>query len=77
LIQQWQKNNFTLEQCQDWINIGLKPTDADFCAWLRDIKGYTPEWVLNYADQEKIKQEYLDWWRQQQAQIEMPSKGNN
>ncbi|MCE8163201.1 MAG: hypothetical protein I3273_02820 [Candidatus Moeniiplasma glomeromycotorum] len=71
----WQNLNFTCQQTQDWISIGLKPTDANFCAWLRDTKYFTPEQVLNHGNLEQLNQEFFNWWQeQQQTQIEVSPK---
>ena len=50
-------NNFTYQQTQEWINIGLTPQDADFCAWLQ-AEGYTALAVLNYADKQALQKAY-------------------
>jgi hypothetical protein len=55
--QEWENNGFTYAQTQDWINIGLAPNDANFCAWLEQ-EGYTALAVLNYADLAQLKAEY-------------------
>ncbi|MCE8162763.1 MAG: protein kinase [Candidatus Moeniiplasma glomeromycotorum] len=47
LVSQWENLNFTFHQIQDWINIGLQPTEANFAAWLRDELCLTPEQLLN------------------------------
>ena len=72
--EQWENNGFNYEQTQDWINIGLAPTDADFCAWLVE-EGYTALAVLNYEDSAQLKTEYqqtltkkplFDWYSENQ-----------
>lgn len=74
LIQQWQEQNFTLEQCRDWINIGLKPTDAEFCVWLRDIVKITSEQVLNENSEKELRDLFQEYKKQQQFQIEQSPK---
>ena len=75
LIQSWTSNSFTYQQTQEWINIGLQPTDYNFCAWLRDNKNFTPEQVLNEGNLEQLNQEFFTYWQeQQQTNIEQPPK---
>jgi hypothetical protein len=44
LKEQWRKAGFTYEECKEWINIGLKPSEIDFATWLRDKKKVSPDW---------------------------------
>lgn len=60
LVHSWKKMGFGYQQCQDWINIGMNPADANFCAWLRDIKKVDTEWLLNYGEVEKLQSEYQE-----------------
>lgn len=82
LAQQWQSHNFTYQQTQEWIRAGFQPTDADFCAWLRDIKSQDLE---NFAEPQWIKEkvatgelsinELREAYQQEyQAQIQIPPK---
>ena len=57
LIEQW-KLNFTYQQTQDWIKIGLQPTDYALASWLQNIKKLTPEATLNTQDFEQLKVEF-------------------
>jgi hypothetical protein len=43
---QWENNSFTYNQAQDWINVGLKPTDCPFAVYLRDVVNCEPEQVF-------------------------------
>jgi hypothetical protein len=74
LIQQWQSHNFTLLQCKEWLDVGLKITDTNYAQWLRDIKQLTPEQVLNCGNQEQLNQEFFTYWQEQQIHIEQPPK---
>ncbi|MCE8162856.1 MAG: protein kinase [Candidatus Moeniiplasma glomeromycotorum] len=75
LIQQWQEQNFTFEQCRDWINAGLKPTDYNFCAWLRDEVKISPIEFLNDSSSiEDLKEQFNEHQQQLQTQIEQPPK---
>lgn len=56
--QKWQENNFTCEQTADWINSGMKPQDAQFCAWLRDIRQLDVLTVLNFGDIKALRTDY-------------------
>ena len=57
LQQDWEDEGFTYEQVKEWIDIGLTPWDAEFCAWLSE-EGYTALAVLNKEDTQKLKIEY-------------------
>lgn len=61
LTQEWQDKGFNYNQTKDWIGIGLKVFDANFCAWLRDIKQVASEWVLNNSDVEDLRKEFQQW----------------
>jgi len=76
LINHWQSNNFTYQQTQEWINIGLQPNDYNFASWLRDIKQLSAEEVLNHYNLETLNQEFFAYWQEQQLQthIEQPLK---
>ncbi|KLL02371.1 MAG: hypothetical protein MRERC_2c110 [Mycoplasmataceae bacterium RC_NB112A] len=42
---------------------------------MRDIKNYTPKWVLDNGNPEQLNQEFFNWQQDyQQAQIEIPPK---
>jgi len=69
----WQNSNFTPSQTQDWLSIGLQPTDHQFATYLRDQKHLTPETALNQANYEQLKQEFLVY-QQFQVQQEQPPK---
>lgn len=58
LVKEWQEHGFKPEEAKDWINSGMKATDADFCAWLRDTKEFDAEWVLNYGEVSQLQSEY-------------------
>jgi len=70
LIRFWQSHNFTSQQCREWLNIGLQPTDHRFASWLHNTKNLTPEQVLNHYNLEQLRTEY----NQFQTQIEQPPK---
>lgn len=55
---QWESKGFTYWTTKDWIDIGFKPQEANYCAWLRDSKQVDAEWVLNYGDNEQLQREY-------------------
>ena len=57
-IQEWLDNKFDFDQVKEWFGIGLKISDANFAKWLRDIKNYTPEEVLNNQDETKLREEF-------------------
>jgi len=53
----WAKQGFTYWQVKEWIDLGLQPTDAEFCVWLEQ-EGYTALSVLNNEDEEELRAEY-------------------
>ncbi|MCE8167817.1 MAG: 50S ribosome-binding GTPase [Candidatus Moeniiplasma glomeromycotorum] len=71
LTQKWQESSFTTEDIREWTDTGLKLTDTDFVVWLRDIKQFTPEQVLNHGNEQELRQEYQNY---QQSQIQIPTK---
>ena len=60
LIEHW-KEHFTYHQTQDWLKIGVKPTDYALVAWLVNTKKLTAEEVLNFADFEQLKAEFAHY----------------
>ncbi|MCE8162849.1 MAG: protein kinase [Candidatus Moeniiplasma glomeromycotorum] len=64
LVQAWQAFGFTVEQCRDWVSINSPNYQAQtiweplYYAWLRDIKGYTPESLLNCSQEPELRKEY-------------------
>lgn len=58
LVQRWQECGFSCEEASEWINVGMKITDVEFCAWLRDIKRVDAEWVLNHGNVEQLQNEH-------------------
>lgn len=74
LVQEWQIYGFDYEEIKDWISTGLKITDADFCAWLRDKKRVDNEWVLNCGDLEQLQSEYQQYLTSSQLsqQVQRP-----
>ncbi|WNE40165.1 MAG: hypothetical protein GBAus27B_000232 [Mycoplasmataceae bacterium] len=59
--QQWEKRGFTYYQTKEWINIGLKPTDANYAYWLTNIVELEPLTVLNEGDNQYLRAEYQEW----------------
>lgn len=60
LINKW-KPHFTYQQTNDWLKIGLKPTDYALAAWLKNTKNLTAEAVLNFGDFEQLKAEFTNY----------------
>ncbi|KLL04184.1 MAG: hypothetical protein MRECE_2c069 [Mycoplasmataceae bacterium CE_OT135] len=60
LQQKWETEGFTYEQAQDWINIGLKPTDYKLASYIHHTLGYEPEEALNFADLETLRVIYQE-----------------
>jgi hypothetical protein len=36
----------------------MKPNDAEFCVWLRDVREVNTEWVLNKGNEKDLRKEY-------------------
>ena len=62
LVQRWQECSFSHGEARDWINIGIGITDAEFCAWLRDVKKVNAEEVLNYGNIEQLQREHQQYF---------------
>jgi hypothetical protein len=55
---EWKNEGFDFDKTKEWINIGLKNTDAKFAKWLKDTKGgdyAKPDWLLNNAGKNSVK----------------------
>ena len=61
LIKTWRRFGFTLQQVQEWINIGMFVNDADLCAWLESCKKVDSEWVLNFGDYRELQEEFRQY----------------
>lgn len=61
LVQWWQECGFSYKETSDWINIGMVITDAEFCAWLRDVKRADAEWVLNHGNVKQLQNEHQQY----------------
>lgn len=63
ITQLWVNNNFTKEQTRDWLNTGIEPLYADYCAWLRDELEITANYYLNSTSEEKktLKHQFKKW----------------
>jgi len=70
LQNQWERNNFTYNQTQDWINIGLTPDDCSFAVYLRDYLKCEPEEALNFANPEELRTQYQEYLQSQNEENE-------
>jgi hypothetical protein len=71
LRNQWEKNNFTYNQTQDWINIGLTPDDCSFAVYLRDVLKCEPEEALNFVSNlEELRNQYQEYLQYQEEEPE-------
>lgn len=61
LIKFWRSFGFTLQQTQEWINVGMSVNDAGLCAWLESYKQVNSEWVLNFGDYQELQEEYQQY----------------
>ena len=61
---EWENKGFTNEQIKEWTSLGLALSEANFAAWLRDVKSkeienFTdPQWVKTNFDIDELRQEY-------------------
>lgn len=64
LVQKWQELDFNYEEVQEWINAGIKVTDANFCAWLRDeIKMDALEILNNSYQETELREQFQEYHR--------------
>ena len=71
LIKSWRNFGFTLQQVQEWINIGMSVNDAGLCAWLESSKKVDAEWVLNFGDYQELQEEYQQRYSLMTQQIQI------
>lgn len=72
----WENKGFTYAEAREWIDVGLKPKDANFAEWLRDIKKVDADWVLNEGDDTKLRAEFQEWEAKPEEQKEEELKNN-
>jgi len=72
LKKEWKLQGFSYLQTQDWINIGLQPTDYNFATWLRNEIKLTPTELLN--DNSRLEDLREQFKEQIQTQIQQPPK---
>lgn len=60
LQKEWESKGFNYQQTKEWIDIGLGVREADLAGWIRDIKEFDSEWVLNYLKVEDLRQEFRE-----------------
>ncbi|CFW92770.1 putative Non-specific protein-tyrosine kinase [endosymbiont DhMRE of Dentiscutata heterogama] len=58
LQKKWENKDFEYEKTEEWINLGLNPTDIDYACWLRDIKQIDTEWVKNNNLVDLLREEF-------------------
>ncbi|MCE8163159.1 MAG: serine/threonine-protein kinase [Candidatus Moeniiplasma glomeromycotorum] len=61
LWREWEEKRFSAEEIKEWISAGLKPNDADFSWWLKNVKKYTVYWFMNYGEEEKLREKYEEY----------------
>jgi len=57
---EWENLFFNYEQTKEWIEVGLKPDDYYFAAWLR-LEGYSPQQDLNLEELRKKSRNAQEW----------------
>ncbi|RHZ35887.1 Tankyrase-2 [endosymbiont GvMRE of Glomus versiforme] len=62
LKKQWENKNFTYQQCKEWINVGLKPQDSRYAAWLRDEIKISP---TEFSDDDLFREQYQEYLKNQ------------
>lgn len=71
LQEQWENNDFTYNQTQDWINIGLSPSDCSFAVYLRDVLKCEPEEALNFVSNiTELRTQYQEYLQSQNEENE-------
>ena len=75
LINGWKNLGFDYNQTQEWINISLSPTDAEFCAWLRDVVEQEVEDILNHGNVKELRDMFREYLLGKNL-IEIPPKNN-
>ncbi len=71
LQKEWEESGFSYEQCQEWVNIGIKPNEAKFAAWLRDEIKKTPEEILNSGDWEDLEKQFREYRKKETEEEEI------
>jgi len=69
LTYEWMRNGFSREECKEWLDIGMKAEDAEFCGWLRDEVKVKSLEILNNLNTENKYQE-LDLREQHKEYLE-------
>jgi hypothetical protein len=57
-VKEWKDEGFDFATTKEWIDIGLKNSDAKFAKWLKDTKGgdyAKPDWILTNAGKDSVK----------------------
>jgi hypothetical protein len=57
LKKSWKNNNFTYQECQKWVEAGLKPDEASFAHWLKKNKNLTSQ-ALGVYSADNLREEY-------------------
>jgi len=63
LVKEWIEYGFTYDTCADWINIGFKPTEADYAYWLEKEVDFEPLKYLNETsseDQANLRKQFKE-----------------
>lgn len=55
LQREWENLGFSYEECKSWIEVGLKPNDADYAWWVKSIRNKDPE---QYDNEQELSEEY-------------------
>jgi len=64
LINQWESKGLSYERTADWINIGFKPSEAEYAWWLEKGVGYDPLKYLNETsseEQQDLKKQFEEY----------------
>ena len=73
LIQMWQDLNFTPQETQNWLNIGLQSSDHHFVAWLREEIKITSTELLNDSSRiEELREQFQNYQRFQSQIQQLP-----
>jgi len=55
---EWISKGFSKEEVKEWVYVGLESSESELAEWLRDEKKVSSEWVINYGDIEKLREEF-------------------
>ena len=61
LQKEWENKGFNYDETKEWINIGLTVNDANYAFWLKNIAKENPKNVLNYRNEQVLREQYAEY----------------